>query len=174
MNTSQVDRAGKILCENDFRGVFASDKFIQISLLQKGGYIFNTDPSSSPGEHWVGVWVGHQTVQYFDTFGRCVLDMHPQYSLVKHKVVHNTVVLQNKTTVACGHYSLIFIGLCQRGWTLQQIVDELISEPSSHIRDHQVVKIVEDVTKMSPNDKLGTNIHIPYNLGKYQQLFSTR
>lgn len=47
----QIRRAGKIFCGDNFLGVFATNKFVQIPLLQNGGYNRNTDSSSSPSEN---------------------------------------------------------------------------------------------------------------------------
>lgn len=161
MNTSQIRRVGKLFCDTDFKGVYAFDQFLRIPQLKRGGYIFNTDPSSLPGEHWVGVWVenGHQ-VQYFDTFGRGITDERLRKRFSGQHVVYNETVLQNITTIACGHHSLLFIGLRSVGWSMKRIVEHLSRESSSHIRDHRVVLCVEGLTQLPSKDRLGINIHV--------------
>lgn len=161
MNTTQVRRVGRLFCGNDFRGVFAFDQFLRLSRLRRGGYIFNTDPSSLPGEHWIGVWVGYgRQVHYFDTFGRGLTDARVKKRFRGWRVVCNKSILQNLTTVACGHHSLLFIGLRRMGWSMVRIVKHLNTEPSSHIRDHLVVESIEQLSRMPSKKRLGLNIHI--------------
>lgn len=71
VNTSQVYRAGKALCGNDFGGVFAVS---QLTSLSKS-HGWDTD-SSLPGKPWIGNWAGQSwQVQYFYETGRGVTDM---------------------------------------------------------------------------------------------------
>ena len=51
-----------------FGGVYACDE-IPITLLPGYFYIFNTAPSSHPGEHWISVYAGRE-VECFDSLAR--------------------------------------------------------------------------------------------------------
>ena len=54
-----------------FKGVYPKDLLPTVEY--PGSYVLNTNPSSSPGEHWVGVhFTDVGSAEYFDSYG-----LHP-------------------------------------------------------------------------------------------------
>ena len=64
---SDLLKCGKKLMNNEFLGVFASDKIP----VNKNGYcIVNLDDSSQPGSHWVAIGFIDGKQYLYDSFGR--------------------------------------------------------------------------------------------------------
>lgn len=82
------------------------------------------------------------------TFGRAVIDERVEKHLNGWRVICNQTVLQNLTTVARGHHSLLFIDIPHIGWSMPQIVNFLITEPALHTRNHRVVICVEQLAQI--------------------------
>ena len=72
MNTTQIayaleqDPTSKLFC-----GVFPSDKLPQTIDKYPCGLVANTDPSTSPGAHWVSILMtSRQNAEWFDSYGK--------------------------------------------------------------------------------------------------------
>lgn len=63
-----LNKNGKLLFGNSWRGVHASDKLPNIKNGQM--YIANLDKSTEPGSHWVGVYKEDNKLYVYDSFGR--------------------------------------------------------------------------------------------------------
>ena len=74
MNTRDIDRIlfGDDFTESSFGGTVARDEFVSLSPRWNGLFVFNTDDSTEPGEHWVAVQADAEKreVEFFDTYGR--------------------------------------------------------------------------------------------------------
>ena len=121
-----------------FVGVFMSDELEQVPLRPNAplqSMIFNYDPSTKPGSHWVGVRVvrgsdGKRTAEWFDSYGtrpdgddQVLHDTTHFMRWLKSKaatVKRSLYDLQALETTVCGHYSLWF---CKNG-------EPLISTPA--------------------------------------------
>ena len=73
MNTAQIAYA----LEHDpktskkFCGVFPSDKLPQTIDWYPCGLVVNTDPSTKPGTHWIGIFLtSPQNGEWFDYYGK--------------------------------------------------------------------------------------------------------
>ena len=125
MNTLQL---GRILKEDPytsswFKGVFAKDQIPQPTI--PGVYMFNTDPSHKPGEHWLAVYVGWDGAEYFDSYGR----PPPKGIFAKFMTkcgpsIHNPVWLQGPWTAVCGQYCLYYLLHRCRGYSMDTIVHQ--------------------------------------------------
>lgn len=60
--STDLDRVGKQLFKDEWRGVFAVDD----NLPTEGCFLVNTDKRGGEGEHWLAVRNGY----YYDSFGR--------------------------------------------------------------------------------------------------------
>jgi Ulp1 family protease len=107
--------------------------------LSKIGVVFNTDPSDSPGKHWVSMYIDleHGSVDYFDSYGMAPLSVELKrfisslddqyYGMYGRRMTMNLNCLgdvctsrvqhQRKNT-ECGVYSINFIveRLSGRSW----------------------------------------------------------
>ena len=106
-----------------------------------GVFIFNTQPSTKSGEHWICVIINSRVVYYFDSFGR-----HPKYfprvaeilTLQCRIIEWNSFLLQNTSTTVCGDYCILFALCYAIGWSLQNFIDWLYSLGDSERRDHTI------------------------------------
>ena len=96
MNTSDIRAA--LTLDNHTRprlgGVFSYDQVVR-NLTEENEriYVFNTQPSLRPGEHWMVFATRNSEVHYFDSFGRHPR-MYPQLSN-KMEGMFNTIYWNN-------------------------------------------------------------------------------
>jgi len=110
MNTLQLECALKHVAPGV--GVYAAD---QIPRGRTRGFIVNTQDSSQTGEHWVSFWKDGGS-EFFDSFGQ-----KPGYYGFQSTESYNTMMLQNPDSDTCGLYTLFYVMLKSRGYTLGQI-----------------------------------------------------
>lgn len=106
LTTEQLYRALKRhrVTEQYFHGVFALDTLPREIPIGKA-CVFNTAPSTHPGEHWLVVYrQNERELFYFDSMG--VLE--PPEIFNKY-VVHWDKRRYQGLSVFCGHYCLIYI-----------------------------------------------------------------
>lgn len=114
-----------------FQGIFPSDKVP--SILRKGLYIINTDPSFMKGRHWVALSCMNNcsTVEYFDSYGKepfTKLDEH--LKALNVKVRYNACVLQGEKSDVCGDYCVLFCYFSSRGHDMEYFIS-LFSDNSA-------------------------------------------
>ena len=87
--------------------------------------VVNTDPDPhGPGEHWVAIYADQGHTDFFDSFG-CSPIRVAFYRLLNHLKQPwgmNTRVLQDFSSVVCGHYCLYYLLRRSRGERLNDIV----------------------------------------------------
>lgn len=96
-----------------FQGVYASNRIPEHNPLGKF-FIINTEPSWSPGKHWVSIYFPfHSLPEFFDSLGKCpsfysnyILDFLIENSAVGF--VYNYKRIQNVYSSSCGMYCLYF------------------------------------------------------------------
>ena len=151
MDTLYIDRALRSDPEASraYINTMARDEFVsefrgELDSLR----VFNTHPSSKPGEHWIIVACGKDgVVSYFDSFG-----LHPAFypdvyeTLLAHvdkiNISWNDTMLQSALTNTCGDYCVLFGLLWARGWDIKRFVHTLSQFTSKHKRDHYVRALI--------------------------------
>lgn len=114
-----------VVTQSMFIGTFPSDRNPPISTLPCA-FVWNTAPSSSPGEHWVACYIDKQLrAWYFDSSGEPIPNMFKNYlssyspiRLVMKPVQH---ILSN----LCGHYCVMFLILVCRGINPKRLLKAL-------------------------------------------------
>ncbi len=79
MNTVQLTAVmDEITCNTYFLGVLPCDYLLKTPLNNLPAMvIFNTDPSTEPGQHWVAIYINSDGVScFFDSFGGAPKDPH--------------------------------------------------------------------------------------------------
>lgn len=126
-----------------FVGVFAADAIPRHFRLP-AGFIVNLDNTGQDGSHWVGIWVDldgeHAT--YFDSYGLPPLNRHISSFLSMFETKLNGKKFQHLTSKDCGYYTILFIVLSSRGYSLSAI-QYLFYESVGRIND----KLVKDYIK---------------------------
>lgn len=116
MNTFQIQRFMSTCpsTRDCFLGVYACDELpAAIHVKPPFGLVANTDPSTKPGKHWVGIFVardGHG--EYFDSYGLGPLSPHFLKFLNRTCGTHwshNVRRLQGYDSTTCGHYVIAYL-----------------------------------------------------------------
>ena len=91
-----------------FLGVFAADKIPleRMRNLQTFSLIANTDPSSSPGQHWVAFMRKKGNNFFFDSYGMKPSHFPPWRHFDGWS--HNAMDLQQDESDVCGDYCIFF------------------------------------------------------------------
>jgi hypothetical protein len=88
-------------------------------------YILNTDKESGKGIHWCAAVFEGLRGEFFDPFGMSPqvygFDDLLQTRKIK-KIVYNTVVVQNLSSIVCGHHCLFYAYHRCRGYSLSDIL----------------------------------------------------
>ncbi len=125
-----------------FLGVFSADQLPNIE-YRPSAFVANTDPSTSPGEHWVAFFIDKET-EYFDSYGLPPFPVFENYLSRLGKYIFNDVTLQDFDTTVCGQYCIFFLHYRCQGYTMDQIVGFLQKLPNKND------VIVRDFVKYSP------------------------
>jgi len=124
----------------EFIGVVARDEIShlkpKLSKHRPSAFIFNTDPSTKEGNHWIAVYIDlkhSKSVEYFDSFGtppdmdvitditNLVKSLKPKHML---KFKYNLVTHQNNSSSNCGYFAMNFI--------IQRLKGQLFSEVTGY------------------------------------------
>ena len=138
MNTTQI--ACTLKDVRSFLGVFPSDVLLR-SVTQTGTVIFNTDPHTEKGSHWLAVhfFPKSASAYYFDSYGILPLVPDIEAFIRRNCTVwdYNKRQLQGLTSNTCGKYCCLFALYMDRGFTARQFVGQLESVASA---DRQIVR----------------------------------
>ena len=114
LTNTYVQNLGKIICGDNFLGVFSSD--IQPQLKNKNctfSVIFNKDKHNKAGSHFVAIFRDRSKFFYFDSFGKkCdnkVLRKFIKKNLRGKKYLFNKKCIQDGNSLFCGLFCLSFI-----------------------------------------------------------------
>jgi hypothetical protein len=110
-------------------------------LIRRFGFVFNLDPHTENGSHWVCMFmnlaVDEPFIAYFDSYGYCPppAEISALMTRLKKQVLDclgielikkcNMIRHQHKNT-ECGVYCLYFIYKCLRGQSFESIVEHII------------------------------------------------
>jgi hypothetical protein len=96
---------------NIFKGVFASDS-LPDSFSLPAGFIVNLSPSTSPGSHWISIYIdSNKNCEYFDSFGFQPKEIEIIKFMKKHSKIIKPVdiQLQHLMSKNCGKYATVFL-----------------------------------------------------------------
>ena len=128
MNTVQLTQ----LLEADpygrgvFVGVYPRDRLPRTVKTYPSAYVWNTDPHTTNGEHWISVFLDEcGRGEYFDPYGFPPLYQTFRNFLNKHCTswTFNDMQLQGLTSSVCGHYCVLYLLHRCRGLSLKTVTD---------------------------------------------------
>jgi hypothetical protein len=101
-----------------FTGTYAVDEIKDIPKQIPQGFIINTAKHDKPGEHWQGIYITEDSVEFYDSYGdkpdRSVirdiknkLEEWQVPTMMKFKV--NNVAGQKDDTDTCGYFAMRFL-----------------------------------------------------------------
>ena len=108
-----------------FLGVFPRDRLPEINKFPSS-LVFNTDPSTLPGAHWIAMYIDeYQKCTFFDSFGfkPDFFGLESYLNRISSNVEYNSKRLQGSNSSTCGHYCIFFILLKSRNFSLETILD---------------------------------------------------
>ena len=130
-----------------FRGVFSldtvPDSISMIDPNKPNFLIFNTEPSTKPGAHWVGAFIDLQSdIVFIDSY-----DQSPHYYDLEDFFLEATggdyitigKKLQSDFTNVCAIYVLFFGHYLSKGYDLKKIID-LIPDHTNVLKDRHMVE----------------------------------
>ena len=113
-----------------FIGCFAEDEVNSLVITSFPSYmVVNTDGSNLPGSHWIGLMIGRNNVEIFDSAGfnlfhlqriPCnLLSFIHRVSQSRNLVISHQ--LQPQSSSLCGFYALFFI-ICRQHFSFSEIL----------------------------------------------------
>ncbi len=150
MNTVQLTVAmNKITYDTYFLGVLPCDYLPKTPLKDLPAMvIFNTDPSTEPGQHWLAVYVNKDGVSsFFDSFGRG--PKNPSFPKIVQDFLKNNSIrvqysnkqIQDFTSDVCGQHCVFFLYHMSKGYVYENIVKMYYDDPIKN--DTMVVRFVK-------------------------------
>jgi len=125
-----------------FIGVFARDQLPK-KIKYPSSFIFNTDTSDKPGNHWLAIYYNKQKhVTFFDSFGQkpSYYNMYNYLKKTSKKIIYNNLCLQNLNSYYCGKYCIYFLMLSSRNFKLISI-QKLFSKQDTLFNDKLIKNI---------------------------------
>lgn len=105
---SELNSIGKKLFNNNFIGVFPSDKIPY--LKPKQFIVSNLDTSNQPGSHWIGIVKDKKGLLIYDSFGRKSIKIIPSiYKKYKNIIDTEYDKEQKVEENNCGQRTLAFL-----------------------------------------------------------------
>lgn len=146
MNTTQIEcvlRHDRRLTRY-VKGVFSSDTLPIRVRDYPSAYICNTDPSRSPGMHWIVFWFEGNVVEFFDSFGHPPSYYTPRFDRFWSDNVptcrYNSQQLQRDDSDTCGHHVLYYLNQKVKKTPLVDIVQTLYrkDDPDDYVRRYVI------------------------------------
>ena len=128
LTTLDIEKAiGQEPCAaEEFWGVYARDQ-LPSTVPYPSVMVWNTDPASEPGEHWVAAYFTEKGIgEYFDSYGLPPPKPFKNY-MDQHSVEWNwnKARLQELWTSACGHFCVFYVIYRSKGIDANEIIDYL-------------------------------------------------
>ena len=129
-----------------FVDVYARDGIKLInSVAFPSAYIFNFDPGTKPGLHWVEVYFhSNRTGEYFNSFGRPPIREIEQFlNTYAEKWQYNRLQVQELYTTTCGQFSVFYIYQKCKGLSLDCILRKYFTSQGRVMKDMLVRDFVK-------------------------------
>lgn len=136
MNSNEITsyiQSDKIM-KKFFQGVLPYD-MLPLKVNSPGFFIVNTDPSTSPGKHWVCVYVDEK-IEYFDSFGRPPNEIRAFISNLNTPYIYSTKCLQSSSSDVCGDYCVLYAYFRCRGYSMDWFLKLFSSD--THYNDNLI------------------------------------
>ena len=121
MNSNEINLFANSLNISNFCGVFGLDELKQIDKHRKGLVIFNTQPTTLPGQHWIALSITVDTIFYFDSLNS---GFHSNECVAKFlikmnkNVILNNIQIQPDVSNLCGVHCIVFCHIMSKNNTL--------------------------------------------------------
>ena len=130
METRTIDQVLRKHC-NIYRGTYSSDTLPNIlDSWRPLVIVVNTDPSTQPGKHWIGMFFDEcGNGEFFDSFGQYSARVFERY-MNKYCSVwsYNNKQLQSLISRFCGHCVIWFCVFNARKYSLTKLLRNVSSD----------------------------------------------
>ena len=145
MNTLEMELILKNISPN-FRGVYARNRLPR-DLNTPCSLIFNTDPDTGPGQHWIAFYMNEERHgEYYDPYGlppfhSDVIDFLNRECKTWN---YNPTRVQHLNSLVCGQHCIYYLVQRETGMTMKEITETLQSDlyASTYFVDDFVEKLV--------------------------------
>ena len=153
MNTEQIEKIlkGDAYAKQIFKGVYPRDK-IPTVVKYPSAYVFNSDPSSKPGEHWIALYFDKKRRgEYFDSYGVGPQMHNLNNFMEKNSSIWtcNTALIQGPFSITCGHYCVYYLMCRCRGMSMKKIL--LNFDTNLAKNDQRVLTFMKDNFNINVN-----------------------
>lgn len=131
-----------------FAGTLGSDQALRVlrkdTLQEPLGMIFNTDPISKPGQHWIALYGDGGKIDIMDSYGSQGLDAYPQphvRQILDLLQVTPMRRIQSYDTYVCGHYCLTYLHVRTKGLSLTNFL-KAFPNPNPRENDRTVCRFM--------------------------------
>ena len=114
-------------------GVFPRD-MLDTPRRPKCAFVWNTDPHTKKGQHWVALYINQKNVgYYFDSYGKPPQHQEFITFMKKHckRWVYNDVRVQDTDSTACGHFCVYF--LIHMAFQCQDFIKTLVDQSDDNV-----------------------------------------
>ena len=124
----------KALHIKNYVGYFSKDQIPSNIPDNQYCFLCNFQNKNEPGSHHVAFWRNNSDRRYFDSYGGRILN--EIMLLEKNKKIWNyqaydsirpDVLIQDPLSDLCGELSVLFLFLCDKGYTFPEIIKMFIS-----------------------------------------------
>ncbi len=132
------------IAKKTFLGVYPRDLLPEMK-QRPASIIINTDPSYLPGRHWLAFYIDKNGVGFFfDSYGKSPAFYGLEHYLKKltTTIVTNNQRLQGVNSSTCGLFSIYFILLKSRGFSMNQIV-QIFSKKHFSFNDELIKNLID-------------------------------
>ena len=108
-----------------FSGVYARDVLFHLNPTFPSAFVINTATSKYLGEHWVAIYYDRRGTAFF-FYSLTLPVLHRDFKIflrqTPHRIIFNTRRLQSYQSSTCGHFCILFLLLCARGFSMRDIL----------------------------------------------------
>ena len=125
----QLNQLVKELGIKNFKGCLMKDELSGISPQETECFIINLQNHNQGGSHWCAVWKVKGLIYYFDSYGAPIpLEVRDYFN---HQKICNFQSFDKKypdqpiqkfNQTWCGQVAVLFLLLCEKGFTFEKII----------------------------------------------------
>ena len=118
------------MTKHSFQGVYASDqlKQIQTPVYFLASSVINEDPSTKGESHWIALYIGHQTEEYFDRYGQPPIPSIKKFiqRLSQQHVSHNEKTIAKFSNTKLWSVLYFLFDKKQEGSSLEKMIKHIL------------------------------------------------
>ena len=147
LQSDYVEELSKVCVKNEIE-VLPCDVFSKLTNIKlNNSYIINLDPSHLKGSHYVGIYVQHKSVLYFDSMGLPCTNKYILNGLMRNQlstIYYSSKRIQGGLSLFCGYFTISFHIMCgARKKSLEEFIS-LFEEDKFEENEQVCVNIIKE------------------------------